>query len=119
MNAKLLNLEVVFEADWFVQLQDPTDRHVEIAFVRFDHPSVPAKDQSGSCGVIITMETDDVDAVYDEARNRGLEVVLSLRDEEWGQRHFMTRDPEGLLVDVVKVIPPSAAFLAAYSEATE
>jgi len=30
-------------------------------------------------------------------------------------RHFITRDPNGVLIDVIKPIPPSAEFLAQYA----
>jgi hypothetical protein len=39
---------------------------------------------------------------------------VSLRDEPWGQRHFITEDPDGVLVDVVTVIPPAPEFVAQY-----
>ncbi len=42
-----------------------------------------------------------------------------LRSEELGQRHFITADPNGVLIDVIKPIPPSAEFLAHYTEAPE
>ena len=38
-------------------------------------------------------------------------IELSLRDEDWGQRHFMALDPNGLLVDVVQLIEASREFL--------
>ncbi|MFX4229610.1 MAG: hypothetical protein ACFHHU_17570 [Porticoccaceae bacterium] len=41
--------------------------------------------------------------------------MLPLRDEPFGQRHFITRDPNGVLIDVIKPIPPSAEFLAQYA----
>ena len=41
----------------------------------------------------------------------GAEIVYPLRDEVWGQRHFMAKDPNGLLVDVVQLIPPAPEFL--------
>jgi hypothetical protein len=37
-----------------------------------------------------------------------------LRDEAFGQRHFITRDPAGVMIDVIKVIPPSEEFAAQY-----
>ncbi len=51
------------------------------------------------------MEVDDVDAVHACAVSAGLPIVLGLRSEDFGQRHFMTVDPDGLLVDVITVIP--------------
>jgi hypothetical protein len=37
-----------------------------------------------------------------------------LRDETFGQRHFITKDPNGVLIDVIKPIPPSTEFAAQY-----
>ena len=37
--------------------------------------------------------------------------------ERFGQRHFITADPNGVLIDVVTPIPPSPEFAALYSEA--
>jgi hypothetical protein len=32
----------------------------------------------------------------------------------FGQRHFITRDPNGVLIDVIKIIPPSEEESAQY-----
>jgi hypothetical protein len=45
-----------------------------------------------------------------------LDPVLPLRDEAFGQRHFIVRDPAGNLVDVIENIPPSEEFASAYSQ---
>ena len=37
------------------------------------------------------------------------------RDEDFGQRHFITRT-EGVLIDVIKPIPPSAEFAELYAK---
>ena len=41
-------------------------------------------------------------------------VLLPLRDEAFGQRHFITSDPNGVLIDIIKPIPPSGEFVAQY-----
>jgi uncharacterized glyoxalase superfamily protein PhnB len=43
----------------------------------------------------------DVDAVHAKAVDQGLEIAYSLRDEEWGVRRFMLREPSGTLVNVL------------------
>ena len=108
----LLGFRVAFEVDWYVQLQSPADPNVQLAFVQRGHDSVPAGfGEALPRGVLVTVETKDVDAVHERARALGVEVVYPLRDEVWGQRHFMAKDPNGLLVDVVQLIPPAPAFL--------
>ena len=51
------------------------------------------------------VKVEDVDRVHAAAIAAELPIALSLRDEDFGQRHFMTTDPDGLLVDVITVIP--------------
>lgn len=112
---RLLELKPVFEADWYAQLQSPDDPAVEIAFVQRSHASVPEGHRNPPAGVIVTLESEDVDDVHARAVELELPIVLALRDEDWGQRHFITRDPTGLLLDVVKVIPAAAEYAEAYA----
>lgn len=111
----LLDLDVVFEIDWYVQLKAPFDENLQIAFVDTNHSSVPKNYQKSSQGVVITIESESVDGLYDKARELKLPIVMDLHDEEWGQRHFMTEDPNGLLVDIYKTIEPSQSFMEQYT----
>jgi catechol 2,3-dioxygenase-like lactoylglutathione lyase family enzyme len=111
---RLLSLNVVFESEWYVQLQDASDPGVQLGFVVRDHGTVPEAFRRPAQGVLITFEVDDVDALYARALELRLPIALSLRDEKFGQRHFMTVDPDGLLVDVVKIIPFDPEFAAEY-----
>jgi uncharacterized glyoxalase superfamily protein PhnB len=49
----------------------------------------------------ISVEVDDVDAVHDRAVQQGLEIAYPLRDEDWGVRRFMLREPGGTMVNVL------------------
>lgn len=53
----------------------------------------------------ITVEVADVDAVHAKAVERGFEIAYPLRDEEWGVRRFMLRDPSGTVVNVLSHLP--------------
>ena len=107
----LFGFVAVFEIDWYVQLRSPDDENVQIAFVARQHASVPIEFQRSPQGVVVTIETADAAAVYEQARRQNRKIIVDLRDEAWGQRHFMTIDPNGLLVDVVQTIAPSPEFL--------
>jgi len=112
--ASLFGMKPVFDIDWYVQMQADHDENVQIAFVAKDHPSVPQRFAVDPQGVVITFELEDVDSVYERAKEMKLSIVQELRDEEWGQRHFMVEDSNGLLVDVVKMIEPSEEFVKNY-----
>lgn len=106
----------LFESDWYVHLQSVEDDRVNLGIVRFDHETVPEEGRGRASGLLINFEVEDPDAVYGRIVEAGLPILRSLRDEPFGQRHFITRDPNGVLIDVIKPIPPSKAFLAQYAE---
>ena len=107
----LLGLRVVFECGWYTALASPGDTSQQLALVLPDHESVPAPFGVDPAGVLVTFEVGDAGVVHERAIDAGLRIVLSLRDEAFGHRHFMTQDPSGSLVDVVQTIRPAAAFL--------
>ena len=105
----------LFESDWYVHLQSVEDRRVNLGIVQYDHETVPEEARRPAAGLLINFEVDDVDAVYERAGAAGLPILRTLRDEAFGQRHFITKDPNDVLIDVIKQIPPSAEFLAQYA----
>ena len=110
-------MQPLFEADWYVHLQSSEDPRVNLGIVAADHPTVPEPARGrGAGGLLINFEVEDPDAVHRRLKAAGLPMLLDLRDEPFGQRHFITSDPNGVLIDVIKPIPPSAAFAAQYAD---
>lgn len=110
---EMLGWKVSYEADFYVSLVSP-DGRAQVAFVQADHPSVPEGYRSTPAGSLVTVELEDVDAVHARCLEQGKTIILPLRDEPWGQRHFMVEDPNGVLVDLVKMIPPNEEHAAFY-----
>ncbi|MEM9269736.1 MAG: VOC family protein [Pseudomonadota bacterium] len=106
-----------FESDWYCHLQSTEDPSVNIAVLQWDHETVPESGRTPTAGLILNFEVEDPDAIYTELQAKGLPILKTLRDEPFGQRHFITQDPNGVLIDVIKPIPPSPEFLAQFSEA--
>jgi uncharacterized glyoxalase superfamily protein PhnB len=50
----------------------------------------------------VSIEVDDVNAVYERAVAAGAEIVYPLTDEEWGLRRFFVRDPNGAVINVTQ-----------------
>ena len=107
--------EPMFSSDWYVHLQSTGHEHVNLAVLRADHETIPADYRGPSRGLILNFEVEDVDRLFDTFRTAGLPIVKPLQNEDFGQRHFITADPNGVLVDVIKPIPPSAAFAQQYA----
>lgn len=105
----------LFESDWYVHLQSAEDESVNLAILQGDHETIPVEGRGRASGILINFEVEDVDAIHDRLSAEGLPIRRSLRDEAFGQRHFITQDPNGVLIDVIKQIPPSEEFLAQFA----
>lgn len=112
---KHFSFKPLFESDWYVHLQSAEDRRVNLGIVQGDHETIPEEGRGRTSGLLINFEVRDPDAVYERIIAAGLPILRTLRDEPFGQRHFITKDPNGVLIDVIKPIPPSAEFLEQYA----
>lgn len=110
-----LGFKPVFDSDWYVHLQSVDDESVNLAILQAGHETIPLAEPARVGGLLLNFEVDDVDAEYARLKAEGLPILLPLRDEPFGQRHFITRDPNGVLIDIVKPIAPSAEYLANYT----
>ncbi|MEU4492245.1 VOC family protein [Streptomyces sp. NBC_00210] len=89
----LIGLEEVMNHGWVITLASPDNPTAQITLATHDATAPVEAD--------LSIEVDDVDAVYAAMLERGAEIVHSLRDEEWGVRRFFVRDPNGRVVNVV------------------
>ncbi len=106
--------EALFSADWYVHLQSKHNEHVALAVLDGRHETIPKSSRGTAAGLLLNFEVEDPDALYAEFQAAGLPILKALCDEDFGQRHFITADPNGVLIDVIKPIPPSAEFAAQY-----
>lgn len=110
-----LGFALTFEADWYVSLRHPDAPHAELAFVDHRHPTIPDGFRQPARGLLLNVEVPDVDSWYARlAGDAGLPVALELRDEAFGQRHFIVEAPDGVLVDVITEIEPTGEYAAQY-----
>lgn len=105
----------VFDTDWYVSLRHGDAPCYELAFVRHDHASVPPGGRAEARGVILNFEVEDAASEWERLRGAGAPVLLPLRDEAFGQRHFILEGPGGVMVDVIQNIPPAPELAALFS----
>lgn len=91
----LFGFEVAMDMGWVVTIASPGNPSVQVTIVSGDDMAAPG----------ISVEVGDVDAVHARAVERGLEIAYPLRDEEWGVRRFMLREPSGTVVNVLSHLP--------------
>ena len=87
----LLGFEVAMDFGWVKTVSSPANDSAQVTIIGNDDPAAPG----------ISVGVDDVDAVHARAVEKGLEIAYPLRDEAWGVRRFMLREPSGTIVNVV------------------
>jgi uncharacterized glyoxalase superfamily protein PhnB len=104
--ADLFDLVVSVELDtWYLQLMAPEDQSLNIGFLEPGHEFFAGRAaRPGNYSLVLTVQVDDVDEAYGRAQRRGAEVALDIRDEDYGQRHFLVVDPNGLVLNVMSPI---------------
>jgi catechol 2,3-dioxygenase-like lactoylglutathione lyase family enzyme len=107
----------LFSSDWYMHLQLEGDSSVNLAVLDGSHDTIPESARGSVAGLLLNFEVEDVDAVHARLSAAGLPLLLPLRDEAFGQRHFITADPNGVLIDIITPIAPSAEFAAQYDAA--
>jgi catechol 2,3-dioxygenase-like lactoylglutathione lyase family enzyme len=88
---ELFGFEVAMDMGWVMTLASPSNSSAQITIVAGDDMAAPG----------ITVEVADVDAIHARAEQLGFEIAYPLRDEEWGVRRFMLRDPNRIIINVV------------------
>ncbi len=108
-----LAFDTTFESDWYVSLRRDG---FELAVLDATHETIPPSHRRPSDGVIVNLEVDDVDAEYQRlVVDAGLEPLLDIRSESFGQRHFILAGPDGVAIDIISPIAPDEEFAAQYS----
>ena len=110
-----MGFETTFESDWYVSLKHRENPAYELAVLSPSHETIPEgfREQRAS-GLLLNFEVSDAKAAYERLKGAGLRIVLPLRDEAFGQRHFIGVGPGGVMLDVIEEIEPSSEFAEQY-----
>ena len=90
----LLGFEVAMDMGWIVTLASPENGTAQISLS--EGLPVPQDDHP-----VLSIEVADVDDMNRRALAGQHEIVMALRDEEWGVRRFFIRDPDGRVVNIM------------------
>jgi catechol 2,3-dioxygenase-like lactoylglutathione lyase family enzyme len=95
----VLGFEVAMEKDEIITFASPQHPMVQLSVVQHDASIEPQPS--------VSIEVDDVDAVYAKAIDQGLTIVYPLTDEPWGVRRFFVLDPNGAVINILSHVTPA------------
>ncbi|WP_328606080.1 VOC family protein [Amycolatopsis sp. NBC_00345] len=78
------------------------DAGVNVVFLRRGLPTLPADQRDDVAqGLILAFEVDDLEGELARLQAAGVTITMPLTSEEWGERAFQVRDPNGVIVQLV------------------
>jgi len=89
----LFDLELVMDHGWIATLAGEGAARVQLSLATEGGSGTPVPD--------LSIEVDNVDAIYARATSRGVPIIYPLTNEPWGVRRFYLRDPSGRLINVL------------------
>jgi uncharacterized glyoxalase superfamily protein PhnB len=88
-------------ADGFASLRRP-DAGMNVVFLRRGLPTLPSDQRDAhATGVILAFVVDDLEGELARLEGEGVAITMPLTVEEWGERAFQVRDPNGVIVQLV------------------
>jgi len=102
-----LGFGVTFENEFYLLMHTP-NQEAELSFLIPNHPTQQEffhKAFNGQ-GMYLTIEVDDVETLHKNLKGKGVKIMVPLRTEPWGDRHFAIQDPNGIGIDIVTYTIP-------------
>lgn len=88
-------------ADGFASLHRD-DIGMNIVFLRRGLPTLPADQRDDHAqGLILAFVVDDLEGELARLQGKGVTITMPLTSEEWGERAFQVRDPNGVVIQLV------------------
>jgi uncharacterized glyoxalase superfamily protein PhnB len=88
-------------AEGFTSLTRP-DAGMNVIFLVVGMPTLPADQREiHARGQILAFVVDDLEGELARLQNEGVTITMPLTVEEWGERAFQVRDPNGIIVQLL------------------
>ncbi|BFM48911.1 VOC family protein [Marinomonas sp. THO17] len=99
---------VFYDPDFYLHLVS-ANSGVQLGFLMPELASQPdfLRPLMSADGYVISLEVKDAAHAYAQAQKMSLTIAMALKEETWGQVHFMLQDPAGFRIDLVQHIEVS------------
>ena len=95
-------------ADGFASLTRE-DVGMNVVFLRRGLPTLPDDQRdTHATGLILAFVVDNLEGELTRLQAEGVTITMPLTPEEWGERAFQVRDPNGVIVQLVDWNGPTA-----------
>lgn len=89
-----IGLKVAMDMDWIITFVSESNPTSQISIIRHDGSDVPHPD--------ISIEVENVDQMFDKAKEQNISIIYPITDEPWDVRRFFVKDPNGKIINIFK-----------------
>ncbi len=89
----ILGLDLLMDHGWFQTYGSQVQMTIQISFASEGGSGTPVPD--------LSIEVDNLDAVYQQMKDAGFSIEYGPASEPWGVRRFYVRDPFGRLINIL------------------
>ncbi|WP_409340646.1 VOC family protein [Paenibacillus sp. MBLB4367] len=89
----VLGLQLLMDHGWITTYGSDEEMDIQISFASQGGSGTPTPD--------LSIEVDDVDAVFERMKKARFKIEYGPADEPWGVRRFYVRDPFGKLINIL------------------
>nr|WP_218891048.1 VOC family protein [Actinomycetospora corticicola] len=94
--------EAVMSAPGSFHSLQRADAGVNVVYLATGLETMPPEQRDVTAqGLILAFVVDDLEGELARLQDEGVEITMPLTVEEWGERAFQTRDPNGVVVQLV------------------
>ena len=97
---ELLSFKVNYDSDWFVHLVSVENEALQLGLIQSDHEALPTEVGKQHSGAYLTVVVDDVDVIFEKAKNMGVRIIEPPTPMFYGQNRMLVSDPNGFVIDV-------------------
>ena len=88
-------------ADGFASLARD-DTGMNVVFLRRGMQMLPGDQRDDhAAGLILAFEVENLEGELARLQSEGVAITMPLRSEEWGERAFQVRDPNGVIIELL------------------
>lgn len=103
-----LGFRTMMECGCYVQLAHPGGAQLGVLQHEQNVPAPELVSATDGRGFWLSLDVADADAEYARLATAGVEIVTEIADKGWGDRQFVVRDPNGVLIAISHRIAPGA-----------
>lgn len=99
--ARHFGFQEAMAADGFASLTRE-DAGMNVVFLRRGLATLPADQRDDHArGLILAFVVEDLEGELARLQREGVTITMPLTEEEWGERAFQVRDPNGVIIQLL------------------